>query len=196
MIDKTKPNVVVVLTSADDILRRKNWKDRLDQKKLMITRALADIVGIKAPVVCIENDPEEESDIERGDFTQLANGVLQPKNLYETMAHLLADNGDDLGHLALNFCFTEPTSVHVKIPEGFRMTKITDCNPRLAEIQQELQKNRNVGADKTDVFKVIDEFLKKFNGIKVLIENYVLGIDILLKKNKLVPFGETKSLER
>ncbi|XP_063728674.1 uncharacterized protein LOC134856259, partial [Symsagittifera roscoffensis] len=80
-------------------LGKKKWED----KRKEIKKCVKDVCSIDAPVVFVENEPEDyDLEInERTGCSQLPNGDVQPHNVSEAILKQLDKNEDNLGHIAL-----------------------------------------------------------------------------------------------
>ena len=109
VVDKNHPNLVIVMTFCHSIPHAnvKKWEEKMQKKKDVITATVFQILGVRAPVVLLENmHGSDEHDLSRdGDFTVLLNGERQPKNLYEACLNLLQRSRDHFGLVVLNSAF-------------------------------------------------------------------------------------------
>ena len=98
IIDRKFPNLVIVITHIMG-LGKKKWED----KRKEIKKCVKDVCSIDAPVVFVENEPEDyDLEInERTGCSQLPNGDVQPHNVSEAILKQLDKNEDNLGHIAL-----------------------------------------------------------------------------------------------
>ena len=113
LVDHRCPNVVAVLSFSCSIAWKKveTWKEKMEKKKKVVQNVIFNALKVNAPVVMLENDFEEHELKENGDFTELPNGELQPKNLYSACQKVLRKNKDNLGLITLNACFLKSNNV-------------------------------------------------------------------------------------
>ena len=109
LVDHHHPNVVAVLSFCCSVSCKKveGWNKKMEIKKKVVRDVIFNALKVKAPVVLLENDFEEEELEKDGDFTRLPNGELQPKNLYDACQNVLRKNEDNLGLVTFNACFSK-----------------------------------------------------------------------------------------
>ncbi|XP_046852782.1 uncharacterized protein LOC124446034 [Xenia sp. Carnegie-2017] len=116
VVDVSHPNLVVILTFVCSVgfKNPEKWQVRMQEKKNLVSDLVFQILGIRAPVVLVENDPLEDFELEKdGDFTILPNGERQPLNLYNACLSLLEksrdgkEKRDKFGHMVLNAAFKQ-----------------------------------------------------------------------------------------
>ncbi|XP_046850128.1 uncharacterized protein LOC124443684 [Xenia sp. Carnegie-2017] len=125
IVDISLPNLVVILTHACSVGYNnvRKWHETMEEKKILVSDLVFQILGVRAPVVLIENNPNDYGLEKNGDFTILPNGERQPLNLYNACLSLLkkSKDGNDVidkfGHMVLNAAFTRkkknrPTNGH------------------------------------------------------------------------------------
>ncbi|XP_046850125.1 uncharacterized protein LOC124443683 [Xenia sp. Carnegie-2017] len=125
VVDISHPNLVVILTHACSVGCKdvRKWHETMQEKKILVSDLVFQILGVRAPVVLIENNPYDYGLKKDGDFTILPNGERQPLNLYNACLSLLkkSKDGNDItdkfGHMVLNAAFTQkkkekPTKGH------------------------------------------------------------------------------------
>ena len=126
VVDTSHPNLVVILTHASSVGYKnvEKWKETMREKKELVSDIVFEILGVSAPIVLIENDPDNTHELEKeGDFTILPNHEKQPLNLYKACFSLLTrskdgnDITDKFGHMVFNAAFTrkkkeKPTKGH------------------------------------------------------------------------------------
>ncbi|XP_046850710.1 uncharacterized protein LOC124444170 isoform X2 [Xenia sp. Carnegie-2017] len=111
VVDISHPNLVVILTHACSVGYKnvRKWHETMQEKINFVSDLVFKILGVRAPVVLIENDPDDYGLEKDGDFTILPNGERQPLNLYNACLGLLKerrDKADKFGHMLLNAAFT------------------------------------------------------------------------------------------
>ena len=139
LVDHRCPNVVAVLSFCCSVSCKKveTWKKKMENKKKDVQDVIFNALKVNAPVVYLENDFEEEVLEKVGDFTELPNGELQPKNLYEACQDVLRKNKDNLGLVTFNACFSKLK----KIENGDYKIQATDaCEGSLNKEEEELVK--------------------------------------------------------
>lgn len=105
LLDKKRPNLIVVLTHVDGIPKRK-FCEELDALKRIISDKVKEILGIRnVPIVPIENRAEDCGLEKVGDFYQLPNGELSHQNLWTVMMRIFEKNQDLLGNLLVSWYF-------------------------------------------------------------------------------------------
>ncbi|XP_046850711.1 uncharacterized protein LOC124444171 [Xenia sp. Carnegie-2017] len=126
IVDISHPNLVVILTHACAIGYKnvKKWQETMREKKKLVSDIVFDNLGVIAPVVLMENDPNDEHELKKdGDFRILPSHEKQPLNLYKACLSLLKKRKDGnhitdkFGHMVLNAAFTrkkkeKPTKGH------------------------------------------------------------------------------------
>ena len=146
MIDKSKPNVVGVITFACSIPHKnvEKWIEKMEAKSIEIKIVIRETLKINVSVVWVENNIEDNelSATDDGEQTKLPDGTLQPKNLFLSIADLLKEHRDDLGLMAVKRFFATSLD-EKKIPKlGFSISaKIADTTALSAketEIMNEL----------------------------------------------------------
>ena len=109
VVDKNHPNLVVVMTFCHSVPHpnTEEWEETMQKKKNMISNFVFQVLGIRAPVVVLENAYGSKGHkLPRdGDYTVLLNGERQPKNLYEACLKLLQRSRDHFGLMVLNSFF-------------------------------------------------------------------------------------------
>lgn len=133
VVDTNCPNVVVVVTFCCSVGHKNvdKWKKMMQTKKDLISTIVFEVLGVKTPVVFVENDPENFHELQKdGDFTILPDGERQPKNLYNACQKLLERSKDRFGLAVLNAVFTRtkkdcPTNGH-KVEANSRVEKLSD----------------------------------------------------------------------
>ena len=126
LVDHCRPNVVAVLSFCCSVSCKKveTWKKKMENKKKVVQDVIFNALKVNAPVVLLENDFEEEELEKVGDFTELPNGELQPKNLYDVCQDVLGNNDDNLGLITFNACFSKLK----KIENGDYKIQATDAS--------------------------------------------------------------------
>ena len=126
LVDHRRPNVVAVLSFCCSVSCKnvETWKKKMENKKKVIQDVIFNALKVNAPVVLLENDFEEEELEKVGDFTELPNGELQPKNLYDVCQDVLGNNKDNLGLITFNACFSKLK----KIENGDYKIQATDAS--------------------------------------------------------------------
>ena len=103
IVDKNRPNVVIVLTHVCSH-SPSSFKDKLVAQSEIYKSIARSTLGVEPPVVWMENDPSYELK-KYGDWTLLYDGTAQPLNLYQAMRNLMVSAGDELGKEALRLYF-------------------------------------------------------------------------------------------
>ncbi|XP_046850122.1 uncharacterized protein LOC124443682 [Xenia sp. Carnegie-2017] len=125
VVDISHPNLVVILTHACSVGYNnvRKWQETMQEKKNFVSDLVFQTLGVRAPVVLIENNPDDYGLEKNGDFTNLPSGERQPLNLYNACLSLLTkgrdgkEKKDKFGHMLLNAAFTQkkknrPTNGH------------------------------------------------------------------------------------
>ena len=120
VVDTNCPNLVVVVTFCCSVPHKKSvekWEKKMQEKKDSILSAVFEVLGVRAPVVFLENGADDHDLEKDGDLTILPDGERQPKNLYNACVELLKRNEDHFGLMVLNASFTRtkkycPTNGH------------------------------------------------------------------------------------
>ncbi|XP_046850707.1 uncharacterized protein LOC124444169 isoform X2 [Xenia sp. Carnegie-2017] len=125
IVHNSHPNLVVILTHACSVGYKnvRKWHDTMQEKKNFVSELVFQTLGVRAPVVLIENNPDDYGLEKNGDFTVLPNGERQPLNLYNACITLLTKSedgeaeADKFGHVVLNAAFSRikknrPTNDH------------------------------------------------------------------------------------
>ena len=135
LVDHSCPNVVAVLSFCCSVSCKnvETWKKKMENKKKVIQDVIFNALKVNAPVVLLENDFEEEELEKVGDFTELPNGELQPKNLYDVCQDVLGNNKDNLGLVTFNACFSKLK----KIENGDYKIQATDASKGSLNKQEE-----------------------------------------------------------
>ena len=113
LVDTAKPNVVGIITHACQFARSKTrWIERFEEKKEKLQSIILEYLHVEAPVVALENYPEQEELDPEGYGYLLPDGVTQqPRNLFTACSNLLWENGDLFGHLAFTSAFKGGQSI-------------------------------------------------------------------------------------
>jgi GTPase SAR1 family protein len=110
VVDQHHPNVVAVLTFCCSVSHKnvQRWETKMDEKKNIISRHIYETLGIRAPVVLLENNYDDYELARDGGFTLLPNLEKQPENLYNACQTVLEDNGDHYDLSTFNACLANP----------------------------------------------------------------------------------------
>ena len=103
IVDKNRPNVVIVLTHVCSY-SPSSFEDKLVAQSNIYQSIARLTLGVEPPVVWMENNPSYELKTEE-DWTLLYDGTAQPLNLYEAMRVLMVSAGDELGKEAIRLYF-------------------------------------------------------------------------------------------
>ena len=104
IVDIKRPNVIVVLTHAMS-LPPLNFKESLREIERCIKTLTRTFLKVEASVVYVENNTSGFLMKKEGEWTVLADGTLQPKNLFDEMINLMSDSGDEVGVEAVRLYF-------------------------------------------------------------------------------------------
>ena len=164
LIDHKNPNVIVILTRAQNILPPMENEGKLKKVKENVQEIVFKVLNIPVQIVCIENKYENLP--KNGEeATELGNGELQPMNLYQAMKNLLERNGDRLGHLALNKCFENPSVVKkctgTKKPAKTAEEEKEPFDPKVMEILDFLNRNRNTGVKMSESSIQVQKYVEQ-----------------------------------
>ena len=108
IIDKEKVNVVIVLTHACALPRRKQrWIEKSSDLANNIKDVLKKELGFSVRVAYIENSIDDYDLDLMDQGSLLPDGTLQPQNLFWVIRDQLKDNGDDLGYLTFEQVYSE-----------------------------------------------------------------------------------------
>ena len=104
IVDKKRPNVVIVLTHVCSH-PREGFSEKMEEQSVIYQNISRACLGVDPPVVWMENNPKYELEI-RGDWTLLYDGTEQPLNLYEAIRDLMEAARDEIGKevMRLYFC--------------------------------------------------------------------------------------------
>ena len=102
IVDKKRPNVVIVLTHVCSH-PREGFSEKLGEQSVIYQNISRACLGVNPPVVWMENNPKYELE-RRGDWTLLYDGTEQPLNLYEAIRDLMNTAGDEIGKEAMHLC--------------------------------------------------------------------------------------------
>ncbi len=166
IVDRQKPNVIVVITWACSIPFRNitKWENKLIEKGRKINEILRDTLGVHAPVTYLENDFKEVGLEQQPGRTILPNGEFQPSNLYQNIVKLLQENDDALGHFTLKEMFSRSDekqpfkighSVDAKIAED------NPLSPEENEIFNILKESSTSGSGLPEVTKKINQYISE-----------------------------------
>ena len=108
IVDKRRPNVVIVLTHVCSHSPSEFSEKLIDQSDTY-QRIARLTLGVNPPVVWMENNPSYHLE-KQGDWTLLYDGTAQPLNLYEAMRDLMVSAGDELGKEATRLFFDNRSS--------------------------------------------------------------------------------------
>ena len=109
IVDKKRPNVVIVLTHVCSHAKLE-FSKKMEEQSLIYQSIARAYLGVNPPVVWMENNPKYELE-RRGDWTVLYDGTEQPLNLYEAIRDLMSAAGDEVGKEAVRICFHSRASV-------------------------------------------------------------------------------------
>ena len=126
LVDHSCPNVVAVLSCCCSVPfgNLETWKEKMENKKKVVQDVIFNALKVNAPVVLLENHFKDHGRKKVGDFTELPNGELQPKNLYDVCQDVLGNNKDNLGLITFNACFSKLK----KIENGEYKIQATDAS--------------------------------------------------------------------
>ena len=113
LVDTAKPNVVGIITHACQFARSKpRWIEKFEEKKKKFQSIILEYLYVEAPVVALENYPEQEELDPEGYGYILPDGATQqPRNFFTACSNLLWENGDLFGHLAFTSAFKGGQSI-------------------------------------------------------------------------------------
>ena len=103
IVDKKRPNVVIVLTHVCSHAKLE-FSEKMEEQSLIYQSIARACLGVNPPVVWMENNPKYELE-RRGDWTVLYDGTEQPLNLYEAIRDLMSAAGDEIGKEAVRLYF-------------------------------------------------------------------------------------------
>ena len=103
IVDKNRPNVVIVLTHVCSH-PRVGFAEKMKKQSVIYQNIARTCLGVYPPVVWMENNPGYELE-RRGDWTLLYDGTEQPLNLYEAIRNLMDTAGDEIGKEAVRLYF-------------------------------------------------------------------------------------------
>ncbi len=164
IVDKQRPNVIVVITWACSIPfnNATKWEAKLIEKGRKVNEILRDTLGVHAPVVWLENHFEEVGLEKQSGYSTLPNGELQPSNLYQKVIHMLQENNDPLAHITFKEMFgrgdkTQPYrighSVDAKIAEEEQL------NFKETQIYNTLKESATSGVGLPEVTNKINQYI-------------------------------------
>ena len=111
IVDKTRPNVVIVLTHVCSH-PREGFAEKMGEQSVIYQNIARACLGVYPPVVWMENNPKYELE-RRGDWTLLYDGTEQPLNLYEAIRNLMDTTGDEIGKEAVRLYFGSSKVIHL-----------------------------------------------------------------------------------
>ena len=103
IVDKARPNVVIVLTHAMFIRPERQYTELVENKKNLVKNLVRLYFEIDVPIVILDN-VTEGLEIE-GDWTVLPDMSKQPLNLFEAMVSLMKKSGDEIGIESIRLLF-------------------------------------------------------------------------------------------
>ncbi|KAI6659837.1 hypothetical protein LOD99_10591 [Oopsacas minuta] len=103
IVDKKRPNVVIVLTHVCSHSKIE-FSEKLSKQSLIYQNIARSCLGVNPPVVLIENNPTYQLTIQ-GDWTLLYDDTEQPLNLYKAIRDLMVSAGDEVGKEAIRLYF-------------------------------------------------------------------------------------------
>ena len=167
LIDKKKPNVVVIMTHSCSIPNKKveKWKAKLEEKSSEVKRVVLETLGVNPPVVFIENEFEDyELQLsDDGQQSKLPDGRWQPNNLFFAVTDLLDLNNDHLGVETFKHFFSTSLSTEKLVEVG---------RPFPAKNATKMELN----AKETEIFNILnDEAIAgtKLPEVATLLNNYI-----------------------
>ena len=111
IVDKKRPNVVIVLTHVCSH-PRVGFAEKMGEQSVIYQNIARACLGVNPPVVWMENNPKYELE-RRGDWTLLYDGTEQPLNLYEAIRNLMDTAGDEIGKEAVRLYFAPSKVIHL-----------------------------------------------------------------------------------
>ncbi len=155
LVDRVNPNIVVVMTWACALPPR-----QLRIKMEKIHAVVLDAIHIDAPVVCLENLPDDFGLETVGDYTQLPDGTLQPRNLFEAMISVAKKAGDEFAQHCLSTYFDSDME-KVKIVRGLsEPARIFGLNSKEIKLLERLKNDMTWQQSITEVAQKIDAFME------------------------------------
>ncbi|KAI6660461.1 hypothetical protein LOD99_14046 [Oopsacas minuta] len=139
IVDIKRPNVVVVLTHAMSI-PPVNFAESLRDTERCVKGLTKTYLKVEATVVYLENNASGFLLKKEGEWTVLADGTLQPKNLFDKMMDLMGDCGDEVGIEAVRLYFQNRGSNKPMMKRSIS----TDCISKTSEDQWRAIIIRNV----------------------------------------------------
>ena len=135
VIDKVRPNVVIVLTHAMSIRPLTRFSEYMKKKFELVDNLARLYFGVSFPIVFIDNERE---DLEIcGDWTLLPNGTKQPLNLFDAMISLMKQSGDEIGVEAIRLLFDNRRNIQIyaerKLGSTEGIFKGIDCQPDISK---------------------------------------------------------------
>ena len=106
IIDTKRPNLLIVLTYVMSIGGRKNFNQRLKEMLEIVKDLAISYLDTEPVIVYIENALENHDMDERGDYTVLRDGTLQPRNVFQGMMQITTVLKDEVGQEAIRLYFT------------------------------------------------------------------------------------------
>ena len=165
IIDRTNPNLVIVITHIMG-LGKKKWEN----KKQEIKKCVKDVCSIDAPVVFVENEPEDH-DLEINERTgcsKLPNGDVQPHNVSEAILKQLDKNEDHLGHIALKEVYAKGD--RAQNAKQTMQVVATDSQTPLSYEEQYIKKLLEDICDDSEIEAKLQECVEKDEIDKVLFD--------------------------
>ncbi|KAI6659839.1 hypothetical protein LOD99_10593 [Oopsacas minuta] len=103
IVDKKRPNVVIVLTHVCSHSKIE-FSEKLSKQSLIYQNIARSCLGVNPPVVLMENNPTYQLTVQ-GDWTLLYDDTEQPLNLYKAIRDLMVSAGDEVGKEAIRLYF-------------------------------------------------------------------------------------------
>ena len=128
IIDKDRPNLLIILTHVMEVGRRR-FNDNLKNVIAIIKELAKSYLNIEPAITYVENKYEDHELEEKGDWTILRDGTLQPKNVFEAMMQLTGQHKDEVGHEAIRLYFAsrgtnKPVITRQSVPGTLREYEI------------------------------------------------------------------------
>ena len=111
IVDKVRPNVVIVLTHAMSIRPHSKYLEKINKKLEFVDYMTRLYFGLSFPIVFIDNELEDLES--HGDWTLLPDGTRQPLNLFDAMISLMKQSGDEIGIETIRLLFKSRRNIEI-----------------------------------------------------------------------------------
>ena len=162
IVDTERPNVVFILSHASAIPERK-YVEEVKVKKRRIKQLAREFLGIKAPVVMIENNAIDNNLKKDGEWTLLRDDTKQPLNLFSAMMKLMGSSSDEVGIEAIRNFFGN-RRMEEKIEKRHLVNEVRIDQKYIERCRikwsDELSKNLILNT-KTEVALILEKFIRE-----------------------------------